>query len=99
MGGDFCNRFALEMFGGGAAAQQPKRIPRIGYLGAGSAARSSATKIGGSARTWLHRRNEHRHRIPIYESQHRWVPKLAAELVSLKVDLIVAGGGNGLPAR
>ena len=50
-----------------AEAQQPKKVPRIGYL-------SSSTQLlippvrgnsAGSARAWLHRRTEHRHRVPI----------------------------------
>src|SRR5262245_42519900 len=47
-----------------------------------------------SARAWLHRRTEHRHRLPICGGKVDRAPELAAELVRLKVDIIVVGSGD-----
>ncbi len=57
-----------------AEAQQPKKVPRIGYLSTGDPASESDPFRGnsaGSARAWLHRRTEHRHRVPIFGGEAR----------------------------
>jgi putative ABC transport system substrate-binding protein len=79
-----------------AEAQQPGKIPRIGFLdnstASGSAVlveafRQELTKLG-----WIEGKNitiEYR----FAEQRSERLPELAAELVRLKVDLIVATGG------
>ena len=60
-----------------AEAQQPKKVPRIGYLSSGDPASESDPCRGnsaGSARAWLHRRTEHRHRVPICGGEDRSAP-------------------------
>jgi putative ABC transport system substrate-binding protein len=76
-----------------AEAQQPKKIPRIGYLDASTAPgsavlvdgfRQELTKVG-----WVEGKNiaiEYRYA----EGKLERVPELAAELVRLKVDIIQA---------
>ena len=85
-----------------ADAQQPKKVTRIGYLSSFDPASESDPCRGnsaGSARAWLHRRTEHRHRVPICGGEADRLPELAAELVRLKVDIIVvAGGGRAIRA-
>ena len=80
-----------------ANAQQPKKVPRIGYLSSidpsGESARAEGNSAG-SARAWLHRRTKHRHRVPIFGGEDDRLPELAAELVRLKVDIIVVAGGE-----
>jgi putative ABC transport system substrate-binding protein len=77
------------------AQQQPKKIPRIGYLGAASLfaipKRIEAFRQGLRERGYVEGKN-----IVI---EYRWaegkldrLPALAAELVRLKVDVIVTGG-------
>jgi ABC-type uncharacterized transport system substrate-binding protein len=81
-----------------AEAQQPKKVPRIGYLGqepARESTRFDAFRAGLRELGYIEG-----HSIVI-ESRYTGgnadeYPKIAAELVSLKVDLIVAGGGSGL---
>jgi putative tryptophan/tyrosine transport system substrate-binding protein len=79
-----------------AAAQQPKKVPRIGYLSssdpATESARSEAIRLALRERGYIEGQNiamEYRY---AEGKQDRW-PALAAELVSLKVDLIVVTGG------
>ena len=50
-----------------AEAQQPAKIPRIGYLSACSAQSECADRgiPAGFARAWLRRGEKHRHRVPI----------------------------------
>ena len=78
-----------------AGAQQPTKIPRIGFLGATSAsantARMEAFQIGLRELWYIEGKN-----III---EYRWaegkterLPDLAAELVQLKVDIIVSAG-------
>ena len=81
-----------------AEAQQPKKIPRIGYLSSVDAATESTRSepirqalrelgyIEGQNVTFEYRYAEGK--------QDRF-PELAAELVRLKVDVIVVGGGAG----
>ena len=84
-----------------AAAQQAKKIPRIGYLSSGDAA-SESTRFEG-IRLALRERghiegqsiaSEYRYT----EGQPDRLPELAAELVRLKVDIIVVAGGT-IPVR
>ena len=82
-----------------ADAQQPKKVARIGYLSGGDAARVSAR----SEAIWLALRElgymegqniaiEYRYA----EGKRDRAPELVAELVRLKVDLIVVAGGGWL---
>lgn len=78
-------------------AQQPTKIPRIGYLGAASAAanhsRIEAFRQGLRELGYVEGKNlvvEYR-----YADQHyNRLPALAAELLGLKVSLIVSGGSS-----
>jgi putative tryptophan/tyrosine transport system substrate-binding protein len=79
-----------------AHAQQPGKIPRIGFLDNGTASgtavllepfRQELSKLG-----WVEGKNiaiEYR----FAEQKSERLPELAAELVRLKVDLIVTSGG------
>jgi len=80
-----------------ASAQQPKKVPRIGYL-AGSAAmrdstRAEAIRLALRERGYIEGQNiaiEYRYA----EGKVDRFPELAAELMRLKVDIIVVAGGN-----
>ena len=80
-----------------AEAQQPKKIPRIGYLSAldptREAARADAIRLALRERGYIEGEN-----IGIvyrYTAGNRdRIPELAAELVRLKVDVIVVAGGE-----
>jgi putative ABC transport system substrate-binding protein len=80
-----------------AQAQQPKKVPRIGYLSSSDPARESARAEG--IRLALRERGhiegqniatEYRYA----EGKRDRAPELAAELVRLKVDIIVVTGGD-----
>jgi putative tryptophan/tyrosine transport system substrate-binding protein len=78
-----------------AEAQQPKKIPRIGFLGLNSpssnAARIETFRQGLSELGYVESKNiviEWRH----HEGKLDRLPALAAELVRLKVDIIIAVG-------
>jgi putative tryptophan/tyrosine transport system substrate-binding protein len=82
-----------------AEAQQPKKVPRIGYLGSGS--RSSAVveafQQGLRDLGYIEGQNiaiEYRST----EGMAERLPNLAAELVRLKVDIIVVGGSPATQA-
>ena len=82
-----------------AEAQQPKKVPRIGFLYAGSPsgqlARAEAFRQGLRELGYVEGKNiviEYRHA----EGKYDRLPRLAAELVRLKVDLIVVAGGEDL---
>ena len=84
-----------------ARAQQPKKIPRIGYLSssdpAREAARSEAIRLALRERGYIEGQNiatEYRYS----EGKSGRLPELAAELVRLKVDIILIAGGTG-PVR
>ena len=90
-------------FGGAVAlAQQPKKVPRIGYLTATSlsvnATRIEAFRQGLRELGYVEGKN-----IVIEwrsaEGKLDHVPALAAELVRLKVDVIVSGGSAVNPFR
>jgi putative tryptophan/tyrosine transport system substrate-binding protein len=80
-----------------AEAQQPKKVPRIGYLSTGDAAtesaRAEAIRLALRERGYIEGQNiaiEYRYadgKIDRY-------PELAVELVRLKVDIIVIAGGD-----
>jgi putative ABC transport system substrate-binding protein len=79
-----------------ARAQQPKKIPRIGFLdnstASGSAVRLEAFRQELIKLGWIEGKNfaiEYR----FAEQKLERLPELAAELVRLKVDLIVTTGG------
>jgi putative ABC transport system substrate-binding protein len=80
-----------------AEAQQPKKIPRIGYMGGTISSGSEAFRQGLRDHGWKEGQN-----ILV---EYRWAeakterfPEIAAELVRLKVDLIVVGSTPGAQA-
>ncbi len=80
-----------------ASAQQPKKVPRIGYLSSGDPASESirSEPIRAALRDlgYIEGQNiaiEYRYS----EGKRDRPPALAAELVRLKVDVIVVGGGT-----
>ena len=82
-----------------AEAQQPKKVPRIGYLSASDpaseSARSEAIRLALRELGCIEGQNiaiEYRYA----EGKQDRYPELAAELVRLKVDVIVATGGAGV---
>jgi putative tryptophan/tyrosine transport system substrate-binding protein len=79
-----------------ADAQQPKKVPRIGYLSAFDAAtdsaRSEAIRLALRELGYIEGQNistEYRYA----EGKQDRLPELAAELVRLKIDIIVVLGG------
>ena len=86
--------FALSF---SASAQQPKKVHRIGYLSSADAARDSARyeaiRLALRERGYNEGQNiaiEYRYA----EGKRDRVPELAAELVRIKVDIIVVAGGG-----
>ena len=86
----------LAMCGAVAEAQQPKKIPRIGYLSAQEPAREStraeAIRLALRELGYIEGQNiatEYRYA----EGKRDRYAELAAELVRLKVDIIVVAGG------
>jgi putative tryptophan/tyrosine transport system substrate-binding protein len=89
---------AFVLYGAAAAAQQPGKVFRIGFLDSGTpfgsavfvdAFRQELTKLG-----WVEGKNftiEYR----FAEQKRERSPELAADLVRLRVDLIVVTGGGG----
>jgi putative ABC transport system substrate-binding protein len=84
-----------------AEAQQPKKVPRIGYLAAASlsanAARTEAFRQGLRELGYVEGKNifiEWRYG----EGKRDRMPAFAAELVRLKVDVIVTGGSGSTVA-
>ena len=59
---------------------------------------NAPSQFGWLCTSWIHRRPEYRHRVPICEGKVDRFPELAAELVRLKVDIIVAVGDRGIGA-
>ena len=87
------------MGGAVAQAQQPKKVPRIGYLAAGNAAgesaRADAIRLALRERDYIEGQNiaiEYRYA----GGKRDRYPELAAELVHLKVDIIVVTGAEVL---
>ena len=82
-------------------AQQPKKVPRIGYLSplnpASESSRSEAIRLALRELGYIEGQNiatEYRYA----EGKRNRAPELAAELVRLKVDIIVVGGSSGTRA-
>src|SRR5262245_29009 len=82
-----------------AAAQQPKKVPRIGYLSADDApsesSRAEPIRLALRELGYIEGKNiaiEYRYA----EGKRDRLPELAAELVRLKVDIIIAAGGDAL---
>jgi putative ABC transport system substrate-binding protein len=80
-----------------AQAQQAKKVPRIGYLTsrdpAGESTRSEAIRLALRELGYIEGQNiatEYRY----VEAKLDRLPELAAELVRLKVDIIVVAGGD-----
>jgi putative ABC transport system substrate-binding protein len=80
-----------------AEAQQPKKVPRVGYLSssdpAGESVRSEAIRLALRDRGHIERQNiafEYRYT----EGKRGRAAELAAELVRLNVDIIVVAGGD-----
>ena len=78
-------------------AQQPKKVPRIGYLSSSDPARESARaeaiRLALRELGYIEGQNiaiEYRYA----EGKVDRAPELAAELVRLKVDIIVVAGGD-----
>ena len=81
-----------------AEAQRPKKVPRIGYLSpvdpALESARAQAIRLALRERGYIEGQSiaiEYRYA----EGKRDRLPELAAELVRLKVDIIVVAGGDG----
>jgi putative ABC transport system substrate-binding protein len=90
--------FTFAFSGAVVEAQQPNKVPRIGYLvssdPATESARSEAIRLALRELGYIEGQNiaiEYRYA----EGKNDRHPKLAAELVRLKVDLIVVAGGVG----
>jgi putative ABC transport system substrate-binding protein len=86
--------FALSV---STQAQQPK-VPRIGYLSnidpASDSARAKEIRLALRERGYIEGQNitiEYRYA----EGKRDRIPELAAELVRLRVDIIVVAGGGG----
>ena len=84
-----------------AEAQQPKKVPRIGYLSSFESAfestRAEAIRLALREHGYIEGQNigiEYRYS----EGKQERLPGLVAELVRLKVDIIVVAGGSG-PVR
>ena len=99
--GLFALGFTFAMWGAVVEAQQPKKVSRIGYLSAGDAAsdsaRSEAIRQALRELGYIEGQNiasEYRYA----ERRPDRYPELAAELVRLKVDIIVVAGGV-IPTR
>jgi putative ABC transport system substrate-binding protein len=82
-----------------AEAQQPKKVSRIGYLSsfhpASESARSEGIRLALRELGYIEGQNiatEYRYA----EGKIDRAPELAAELVRLKVDIILAAGGTGI---
>ena len=99
MAGVLANRFRARGGWGCGQAQQPKKVPRIGYLSsfdpATESTRSEAIRLALRELGYIEGQNiaiEYRYA----EGKVDRFPELAAELVRLKVDIIVVAGGAGL---
>src|SRR5262250_476807 len=93
----FCLLIAVLLITGLAQAQQPKKVPRIGYLSATSPSsesiRSEAIRRALHELGYVEGQNiaiEYRYS----DGNPDRAPELAAELVRLRVDVIVVAGGD-----
>ena len=89
--------FMLVVCGAVAEAQQPKKVPRIGYLSSTDPAlestRAEVIRLALRERGYIEGQNiaiEYRYT----EGKRDRTPELAAELVRLKVDIIVVAGAH-----
>ena len=87
---------------GTAAAHSQEKVPRVGYISLGSSSDPARLRRFEAFRQGLRElgycgRSERRTRAPVAEGYDRY-PALAAELVRLKVDVIVAVGGAATKA-
>ena len=87
----------LVVCGAGVESQQPKKLPTIGYLStrdpASESERAEAVRLGLRERGYIEGQNiavEYRYA----EGKRERFADLAAELVRLKVDIIMAAGGD-----
>jgi putative ABC transport system substrate-binding protein len=82
-------------------AQQPTKVPRIGYLSPGTSARPPASfeafRRGLHDLGYVEGKNIVIKHL-FAEGKHDQLPRLAAELVNLKVDLMVVVGGQAAEA-
>src|SRR5215510_10518221 len=90
----------FAMCGVVAQAQQPKKIFRIGYLSSNEPATTESTRSEG-IRLALRERGYIEGQNIAIEYRYAWgkadrYPELLAELVRLKVDIIVVSGGDPL---
>src|SRR5437762_5617888 len=90
---------ALTLCGARAEAQQPKKVSRIGYLSsfhpASESARSEGIRLALRELGYIEGQNiatEYRYA----EGKLDRARELAAELVRLKVDIILTAGGTGI---
>jgi putative tryptophan/tyrosine transport system substrate-binding protein len=93
--------FVLVVTGAVAQAQQPKKVPRIGYLSNNDAAlesaRSEAIRLALRELGYIEGQNiatEYRYA----EGKRDLFPQIAAELVRLKVDIILVSGNPPMRA-
>ena len=90
---------ALAGYGAIVDAQQPKKVPRIGYLSntdqARESARADAIRLALRDRGYIEGQNIAIEYLYAEGKLNRF-PEIAVELVRLKVDIIVAAGGAGL---
>lgn len=97
----FASAVALMVCAAGAQAQRPTKIPRIGYLDAvpfsSNAIRSEAFRQGLRELGYVEGKNILIERRSSEGKADR-LPGLAAELVRLKVDIIVSGGSTATRA-
>ena len=96
--GSFVIALMFVLVGTRAEAQQPKKVTRLGYLSsfdpATESARSEAIRLALREFGYIEGQNiatEYRYA----EGKLDRFPELAAELVRLKVDIIVISGGAG----
>ena len=89
--------FTFTVGGAVVEAQQPKKVPRIGYLSSNDSAsestRAQAIRQALRALGYVEGQNvaiEYRYA----EGKQDRAPELLTELVRLKVDIIVVAGGN-----
>ena len=94
--GIFAIGVTFALCGAVAESQQPKKVPRIWYLSSSNptsdSARSEAIRLALRERGHIEGQNiaiEYR----FAEGKNDRAPELAAELVRLKVDIILVGGG------
>jgi ABC-type uncharacterized transport system substrate-binding protein len=99
--GIFTIAVAFSICGAVVEAQQPKKVPRIGYLSntdpARESTRAETIRLALRQLGYIEGQNiafEYRYA----EGKRDRYPELAAELVRLKVDIIVVAGGTG-PTR